>query len=90
MIILSDKKRIKELEKALAERDELIRTYEIANQGQKAEIERLADELHLEKAWAEGEIDFWQGESTAGDMLIDLLQEELAKKNKPWWRYIIS
>ena len=90
MMVLRDKKRIMELEQALAERDELIHAYEIANQGQKAEIERLVDELNLEKAWAEGEIDFWQGESAAGDMLIELLQEDLAKKNKPWWRYIIS
>ena len=51
----------------------------------KNDIARLEAELHLEKTWAEGEIDFWREQCKRAE-------EELArlKGNKPWWRMIIS
>ena len=49
----------------------------------KARIDELEEELHLEVTWAEGEVAFWEQQ-------VILLEDELAKKNKPWWRHIIS
>lgn len=47
------------------------------------EIDRLEDELNLEKTWAEGEIDFWK-------QACYKAEEELARVRKPWWRHVIS
>ena len=58
------------------------------------QVKQLEEQLDLETRWAEGEIDFWKGECEAGDLLIQLLTEEIEelkrKQSKPWWRYIIS
>lgn len=47
------------------------------------QLSDLQDELILEKTWAAGEIDFWQG-------CCEAAEQKLARKNKPWWRYVIS
>jgi len=57
----------------------------------KARIEKLEGELHLEKTWAEGEIDFWKSEcDKAEEELMYALMQLNKPKSKPWWRHIIS
>ena len=54
------------------------------------EVKKLEDELDLEKAWAEGEIEFWQHQCWTAENEVEELRALLAQKNKPFWRYIFS
>ena len=56
----------------------------------KARIEDLEEKLELETAWAEGEIDFWQDQCFTAEAEVEELRDILRKKEKPWWRYVIS
>jgi len=92
--------------KRLTEAEEQARLLEVANNGQKKEIERLVDELALETSWAEGEIEFWQEQCDKAEKDADhqqrmkeyylhqicILEDELdqLKNRKPWYRYVIS
>ena len=90
--MLVTRKRLTELEKQIAELEDVIRRRD-------SRIEMLENELALETSWAEGEIEFWQDECNSAEASAAILRtindslctslEELHNR-KPWYRYVIS
>ena len=72
---------VADMEELSAHREERIKWLE-------ARIERLEDDLNLEKTWAEGEIDFWKECTHRAESELGELRRQT--KRKQWWRHIIS